>query len=125
MDLSHRVYGPALAHTKRTLRAQLNNFADGQFVAEYDGKIVGHCATFVIAEKTALKPHTWDEISTAGIERVNSRYTWKLYAHRMMTLARIYGFWKYVTNLEQAEKRRYLETLYALQFRPRAATIES
>ena len=58
VDLSHRVYGPALAHTKRTLRAQLNNFAEGQFVAEYDGKIVGHCATFVIAEKTALKPHT-------------------------------------------------------------------
>ena len=66
VDLSHRVYGPALAHTKRTLRAQLNNFADGQFVAEYDGKIVGHCATFVIAEKTALKPHTWDEITGQG-----------------------------------------------------------
>ena len=50
VDLSHRVYGPALAHTKRTLSAQLNNYAEGQVVAEYDGKIVGHCATFVIAE---------------------------------------------------------------------------
>jgi sucrose synthase len=38
----------------------------------------------------------------------------------MMTLARIYGFWKYVTNMEQAETRRYLEVLYALQLRPRA-----
>ena len=40
-----------------------------------------------------------------------------------MTLSRIYGFWKYMTNLEQAETRRYLEVLYALQYRPRASTL--
>jgi hypothetical protein len=36
----------------------------------------------------------------AAISRVEERYTWRLYAQRMMTLSRIYGFWKYVTNLE-------------------------
>ena len=71
-------------------------------------------------ERCADDPDQWRRISRAGIDRVNSRYTWKLYAERMMTLARIYGFWKYMTNLEQAETRRYLEMLYALQFRPRA-----
>jgi sucrose synthase len=65
----------------------------------------------------------WSTISQGGIERVNSRYTWRLYADRMMTLARIYGFWKYITNLEQRETRRYLEMLYALQFRPRAKAL--
>ena len=40
-----------------------------------------------------------------------------------MTLSRIYGFWKYMTNLERAEVRRYLELLYSLQYRPRAATL--
>ncbi len=74
-------------------------------------------------ERCSKDPDHWDEISRGGIERVNSRFTWKLYAERLMTLSRIYGFWKYMTNLEQAEVRRYLELLYGLQYRPRAATL--
>jgi sucrose synthase len=74
-------------------------------------------------ERSAEDPDHWTTISQGGIDRVNARYTWKLYAERMMTLARIYGFWKYMTNLEHAETRRYLEMLYALQFRPRAQAI--
>lgn len=62
-------------------------------------------------------PAYWDRISRAAISRVEQRYTWRLYAERMMTLSRIYGFWKYVTNLERAETRRYLEMFHALQFR--------
>ncbi len=65
-ELSNRVYDPVPGHSKRSLRAQLNNFPEGQFVAEYDGRIVGHCATFVIDEKVALKPHSWDEITGQG-----------------------------------------------------------
>jgi sucrose synthase len=42
----------------------------------------------------------------------------------MMTLARVYGFWKYVTDLERAETRRYLEMLYGLQYRPLAASMD-
>jgi sucrose synthase len=86
----------------------------------------GHRAADLMAEffeESSNNPEHWDRISGGGIERVNSRYTWKLYAERLMTLSRIYGFWKYMTNLEQAETRRYLEMLYALQFRPRAATL--
>ena len=74
-------------------------------------------------ERSAQDPDHWSEISRGGVDRVNSRYTWKLYAERLMTLGRIYGFWKYMTNLEHAESRRYLEVLYALQYRPRASTI--
>jgi len=74
-------------------------------------------------ERCASEPEHWTTISQGGVDRVNSRYTWKAYAERMMTLARIYGFWKYMTNLEQAETRRYLEMLYALQFRPQAQAI--
>ncbi|MFT7576203.1 MAG: putative amidohydrolase/ribosomal protein S18 acetylase RimI-like enzyme [Alphaproteobacteria bacterium] len=65
-ELSNRVYEPVPGHSKRSLRAQLNNFPDGQFVAEYDGKIVGHCATFIIDETVALAAHTWDEITGQG-----------------------------------------------------------
>jgi sucrose synthase len=74
-------------------------------------------------EQSVENPDHWVEVSRGGIERVNARYTWKLYAERLMTLSRIYGFWKYMTNLEKAEVRRYLELLYGLQYRPRAATL--
>jgi len=74
-------------------------------------------------ERCAEDPTLWETISNGGIERVNSHYTWKRYAQRLMTLSRIYGFWRYMTNLERAETRRYLEMLYALQFRPRAASV--
>ena len=65
-------------------------------------------------------PDHWQGIADGGLQRVEERYTWRLYANRMMTLARIYGFWKYVTDLERTETRRYLEMFYGLQFRPLA-----
>lgn len=83
----------------------------------------GEQAAAVIAEffeRCAREPHYWEFISEGGIKRVQSRYTWELYAERMMTLARTYGFWKYVTDLGRDETRRYLEMFYKLQFLPRA-----
>ncbi|MDD3516998.1 MAG: sucrose synthase [Chromatiales bacterium] len=74
-------------------------------------------------ERCAADPEHWPRLSQAGIARVRARYTWDLYAERMMTLSRIYGFWKYVTNLERAETRRYLEMFHALQFRPLAQAV--
>ena len=41
----------------------------------------------------------------------------------MMTLARVSGYWKYVTDLERAETTRYLEMLYGLQLLPLADRI--
>ncbi len=61
----------------------------------------------------------WARISQGAIRRVEEKYTWRLYASRLMTLSRVYGFWKYVTNLERAETRRYLEMFYALMLRER------
>jgi len=71
------------------------------------------------------EPGYWDKIARGGLARVNEKYTWKLYAERMMTFARIYGFWRYVSNLERMETRRYLEMFYSLQFRPLAKHLES
>lgn len=48
------------------LRGQINHFPQGQFVVEYENKIVGYCATFKISGDIALKPHTWDEITGDG-----------------------------------------------------------
>ena len=76
-------------------------------------------------ERCATEPEYWRGFSLAAIDRVESRYTWQRYASRMMTLSRVYGFWKYVTNLERAETRRYLQMFYGLQFRPLAQGMES
>jgi sucrose synthase len=70
-------------------------------------------------------PNFWKQISDGGIERVEARYTWKLYASRLMTLSRIYGFWKYVSNLERDETRRYLEMFYGLMLKKLVQNIDS
>lgn len=62
----------------------------------------------------------WRIVSDASLARVEANYTWRRYAERMLTLARVYGFWKYVSKLERAQTRRYLEMFYGLQFRPLA-----
>lgn len=52
----------------------------------------------------------------------NCRYTWKIYSERLLTLAGVYGFWKYVSKLERRETRRYLEMFYILKFRELVST---
>ncbi len=74
--------------------------------------------------RCAAEPEYWERISAAALERVESHYTWKRYAERMMTLSRIYGFWKYVTDLDRTETRHYLQMFYALQFRPLAQRLD-
>ncbi|MEO7320367.1 MAG: sucrose synthase [Nitrosospira sp.] len=73
--------------------------------------------------RSAADPIFWDKVSEMALKRVESRYTWGLYAERMMTLSRIYGFWKFVSNLEHEETIRYLNMFYHLQFRPMAKSL--
>jgi sucrose synthase len=73
--------------------------------------------------KSADDPAHWEAVSKGGVARVDDRYTWELYAMRMLRLARIYGFWKFMSNIERQETRRYLEMLYALMYRPLADRI--
>lgn len=63
-------------------------------------------------------PSHWKKISEAGIERVDQNYTWRLYADRLMSLSRIYGFWKFVTNLDRAGGRAYEQLFYRSVYRP-------
>lgn len=65
-ELVDQVYPNDSTYSKDMLRGQMNTFSIGQFVAEFEGKIVGYCATFIIEERFALKPHTWDEITGRG-----------------------------------------------------------
>ncbi|KAG0608275.1 hypothetical protein M758_8G093300 [Ceratodon purpureus] len=74
-------------------------------------------------EQYKENPEIWTKVSEAGLERINSSYTWKLYAERLMTLSGVYGFWKFVSKLHREESRRYLEMFYILKFRELVKTV--
>ncbi|XP_062089057.1 sucrose synthase 2 [Humulus lupulus] len=67
--------------------------------------------------------NNWNKISDGGLQRIYDRYTWKIYSERLMTLAGVYGFWKYVSKLDRRETRRYLEMFYILKFRDLAKSV--
>ncbi|KAK9136835.1 hypothetical protein Sjap_007429 [Stephania japonica] len=74
-------------------------------------------------ERCKKEPSYWNKISDAGLQRIYERYTWKIYSDRLMTLAGVYGFWKYVSKLERRETRRYLEMFYILKLRELASAL--
>lgn len=65
----------------------------------------------------------WEKLSQGALHRIEEAYTWTLYAQRLLTLSRVYGFWKHISNIEREETRRYLEMFYGLMYRPRAAAL--
>ncbi|XP_008783137.2 sucrose synthase 1-like isoform X2 [Phoenix dactylifera] len=74
-------------------------------------------------EKCKEDPSHWNKISQGGLQRIKEKYTWKLYSERLMTLSGVYGFWKYVSNLDRRESRRYREMFYALKYRNLAMSV--
>ncbi|KAL4603551.1 hypothetical protein ACB092_10G131800 [Castanea dentata] len=74
-------------------------------------------------KKCKEDPSYWNKISDGGLQRIYERYTWKIYSERLMTLAGVYGFWKYVSKLERRETRRYLEMFYILKCRDLVKTV--
>jgi sucrose synthase len=65
-------------------------------------------------------PNAWNEISQRAIERVYSTYTWKIHTTRLLSLAKIYGFWNYSSKENREDMVRYIESLFYLLYRPRA-----
>jgi sucrose synthase len=66
------------------------------------------------------EPGYWQEISERAIERVYSTYTWRIHTHRLLSLARIYGFWNYTSQENREDMLRYIESLFYLLFKPMA-----
>ncbi|KAL8150798.1 hypothetical protein V2J09_020606 [Rumex salicifolius] len=74
-------------------------------------------------EKCKADRSHWEDISNGGLKRIEEKYTWQIYSSRLLTLAGVYGFWKYVSNLDRREARRYLEMFYALKYRKLADSV--
>ncbi|HEX7324519.1 MAG TPA: GNAT family N-acetyltransferase [Rhodanobacteraceae bacterium] len=65
--LTAHVYTAEWGHSAEMLQSQQTHFPEGQFVAEYAGKVIGYCATFRTDETTALKSRTWTQITGGGM----------------------------------------------------------
>jgi sucrose synthase len=70
--------------------------------------------------KCEQNPNYWYEISTRAIDRVYSTYTWKIHTTRLLSLARIYGFWNFSSKENREDLLRYIEALFYLIYKPRA-----
>nr|CAC00631.1 sucrose synthase [Trichormus variabilis ATCC 29413] len=70
--------------------------------------------------KCEHNPNYWKIISEKAIDRVYSTYTWKIHTTKLLTLARIYGFWNFASKEKREDLLRYLESLFYLIYKPRA-----
>lgn len=70
--------------------------------------------------KCEQNPNYWYEISTRGIDRVYTTYTWKIHTTRLLSLARTYGFWNFTSKENREDLLRYIEALFYLIYKPRA-----
>jgi hypothetical protein len=58
LPLYEKVYGVGYGYKSDEIAGQINRFADGQFVAEFEGRIVGHCVHGRRSPAGALRPGT-------------------------------------------------------------------
>jgi sucrose synthase len=66
-------------------------------------------------------PGHWKAISEAGIRRVREHFTWELYSEKLMTLTKLYGFWRFSAAEEGMVKLdRYCDLIYHLLLKGRA-----
>ncbi|MEM7773047.1 MAG: sucrose synthase [Cyanobacteria bacterium P01_A01_bin.37] len=73
--------------------------------------------------KCEQQPGLWKAISDRSIERVYSTYTWKIHSAKLMTLAKIYGFWNYTSKENREDMLRYIEMLFHLLYKPMAKSL--
>ncbi|MGK2911402.1 MAG: GNAT family N-acetyltransferase, partial [Sphingobium sp.] len=81
--LIERVYTGMPGYSAATLRGQINNFPEGCFVALYDNKVVGYCATMRVSKGMAFSPHDWEEITANGFGTRHSAAGEWLYGYEM------------------------------------------
>lgn len=73
--------------------------------------------------KCEHNPNYWLSMSQKGIDRVYSTYTWQIHTNKLLSLARIYGFWNFTSKENREDILRYLEALFYLLYKPRAKAL--
>ncbi|MGH2413957.1 MAG: glycosyltransferase, partial [Microcystaceae cyanobacterium] len=74
-------------------------------------------------DQCEANPQYWSDISEMAIKRIQDKYNWKEHTNKLLLLAKIYSFWNYVSQENREALHRYLEALFHLIYKPRAAKI--
>ncbi len=64
--LYKRTYPEGPGYTQAVLRGQINNFPEGVFVALFEEKVVGYCATIRLMSSLFEREHSWKGITGGG-----------------------------------------------------------
>lgn len=100
----------------------IQDTVSGFHIDPIDGKACSDKITAFL-ERCGKEKRYWDKISGNAIKRVDTAYNWELYAKKLLSLAKIYGFWRYSTNIEMEEMNAYLDVIYHLLYVPRSKSI--
>jgi len=65
------------------------------------------------------EPKHWEKISKNAIKRVQTTYNWKIYSNKLLSLAKIYGFWRYSFDIDLQATEAYLDVLKQLLYKER------
>ncbi|MGG3984875.1 GNAT family N-acetyltransferase [Heyndrickxia faecalis] len=57
---------PEIAFSRKQYESQMKIFPEGQLCAEYNGKMIGSCASLIVKNEDYARQHTLDEISGNG-----------------------------------------------------------
>jgi sucrose synthase len=68
-------------------------------------------------------PTVWETLSDKAIHCIREQYNWQLHTQRLLAIAKIYGFWSYISRDSREPLMRYLEALFHLLYKPRADRI--
>ncbi|AFZ51284.1 sucrose synthase [Dactylococcopsis salina] len=74
-------------------------------------------------QKCDRNPELWGEISEKAMQRVYTSYTWKIHTTKLLSLARIYGFWNFTSQENREDMLRYIESLFYLIYKPRSQAL--
>uniref|UniRef100_A0A7N2KXI4 Sucrose synthase n=1 Tax=Quercus lobata TaxID=97700 RepID=A0A7N2KXI4_QUELO len=74
-------------------------------------------------DKCKVDATYWSKFSTAGLQRINECYTWKIYANKVLNMGSIYSFWRQLNKEKKLAKQRYIQLFYGLQFKSLAKNV--
>jgi sucrose synthase len=77
-------------------------------------------------EQCGADENLWKTISANGIQRVRDRFNWNSYSKHLISLAKLYGFWRYsVSGQGMLELDRYCDLIYHFLLKERATQVET
>jgi len=68
-------------------------------------------------------PQVWHAISEQAIQRIARHCNWQTHVKQLLLFARVYGFWDYIARSSREALQSYLDALFHLLYKPRAAQI--